>query len=449
MATKITTPPSVKDVQFRTEPPKEYEGFLYKFTNLDHPLLKAYLGIHKGDINDGYLNSATSLEFKKLLANPHANIKLEYLEFGDYKLMTVRENDILSIGRAENPDAWYNKTNGAPRLKVPNFDAVNHLREQIKAGEYPTTKMTREELEELQFLQVRVEGHMDLVHTIADKIDERGGDTSECEPIIIFEGRGPNGEDMGGDGNHTCQGGLESKKMLDMDVIRIPLADNLVYTNTELKTLSHQMNSGEVVQKNRANDDDLKKQLYTIVKDAHGNTSVLDHPNVQAWLVEKMHKTNKKAKGLIKSVKNEFAREEQAIKDKETFRFWSDKDFNAYAARIRASNPNALVIQFNTGWIKYDEIMRDIEMCLKTDDKGLLQKPIQTDGIDEVIFLGRHKKGADTGEKWDRISSNLKSWMYPYITLLGMRMRVETLSTVKINDLGDEPIMKFINNEAA
>ena len=83
------------------------------------------------------------------------------------------------------------------------------------------------------------------------------------------------------------------------------------------------------------------------------------------------------------------------------------------------------------------------------DFHEILQKPIQTDGIDEVIFLGRHKKGADTGEKWDRISSNLKSWMYPYITLLGMRMKVETLSTVKINDLGDEPIMKFINNEAA
>ena len=306
MAKKLTTPPSVKDVKYKTEVPENYEGFLYKFTNLDHPLEKAYLGIHKGDINDGYLNSSTSLEFKKLLANPHANVLLEYLEFGSYELMTVRENDILSIGRAKNPDAWYNKTNGAPKLKVPNFDAVNLLREQIINGVYPTTKMTREELEKLQFLQVRVEGHMDLVHTIADKIDERGGDTSECEPIIIFEGRGENGEDMGGDGNHTCQGGLASEKMLDMDVIRIPLEDNLVYSNTELKTLSHQMNAGEAVQKNRANNDDLKKQLYTIVKDAHGNTSVLDHPNVHAWLVKVMHKTNKKATGLIKSVKNEF-----------------------------------------------------------------------------------------------------------------------------------------------
>ena len=113
-----------------------------------------------------------------------------------------------------------------------------------------------------------------------------------------------------------------------------------------------------------------------------------------------------------------------------------------------ASNPNALVIQFNTGWIKYDEILRDIEMSLKLDKKGLLQKPIQTDGIDEVIFLGRHKTGADTQEKWDRIGSNLKSWMYPYITLLGMKMRVETLSTVKISDLGEEPIMKFTKEAA-
>jgi len=161
-----------------------------------------------------------------------------------------------------------------------------------------------------------------------------------------------------------------------------------------------------------------------------------------------MHKTNKKATGLIKSVKNEFKKEEQAIKDRETFRFWSENDFNAYAARMRASNPNALVIQFNTGWIKYDEILRDIEMSLKLDKKGLLQKPIQANGFDEVIFLGRHKTGADTGDKWDRIGSNLKSWMFPYITLLGMKMRVETLSTVKISDLGEEPIMKFTKEAA-
>ena len=316
MAKKLTTPPSVKDVKYKTEVPENYEAFLYKFTNLDHPLKKAYLGIHKGDINDGYLNSSTDIEFKELLANPKSNVLLEYLEFGSYDLMTLRENDILSLGREINRDAWYNKTNGAPRLKVPNFNAVSLLKEQVKSGVFPITKMTREELKNLSFLQVRVEGHTDMIRTIADKIDERGGDTSECEPIIIFEGRGENGEDIGGDGNHTLKGGLLSDKMLDMDVIVIPFEDNKVYSNTELKTFSHQMNSGEAVQKNPANDDDLKKQLYTIVKDAHGNTSVLDHPNVQGWLVNTMFKTNKKAKGLIKSVKNEFKKDQQSAKDK-------------------------------------------------------------------------------------------------------------------------------------
>ena len=154
MAKKLTTPPSVMDVKYKTEVPENYDAFLYKFTNLAHLLEKAYLGIHKGDINDGYLNSSTSVEFKRLLANPHANVLLEYLEFGSYELMTVRENDILSIGRAKTPDAWYNKTNGAPRLKVPNFDAVNLLKEQVNGGVYPTTKMSREELKKLEFLQV-------------------------------------------------------------------------------------------------------------------------------------------------------------------------------------------------------------------------------------------------------------------------------------------------------
>ena len=42
-----------------------------------------------------------------------------------------------------------------------------------------------------------------------------------------------------------------------------------------------------------------------------------------------MFKTNKKATGLIKSVKNEFKKEEQAIKDKETFLKNYDKIFHA------------------------------------------------------------------------------------------------------------------------
>ena len=56
----LTTPKSVKETKVAEPPQEGYEAYLYQYTNLNHPLEKAYLGIHKGDYNDGYTNSSTN-----------------------------------------------------------------------------------------------------------------------------------------------------------------------------------------------------------------------------------------------------------------------------------------------------------------------------------------------------------------------------------------------------
>ena len=43
---------------------KEYEAFVYRFTNLEND--KKYVGYHKGTVGDGYWNSSTCDEFKKV-----------------------------------------------------------------------------------------------------------------------------------------------------------------------------------------------------------------------------------------------------------------------------------------------------------------------------------------------------------------------------------------------
>ena len=87
-------------------------------------------------------------------------------------------------------------------------------------------------------------------------------------------------------------------------------------------------------------------------------------------------------------------------------------------------------------------------MYLKKDKDGRLSQPIQMEDIERVIFLVRHKSGAHIDPWTDRIGSNLKSWIYPYLSLLGVRMTFETLSTIKISDLGDENLLQFTKEAA-
>ena len=442
----LTTPKSVKESKVAEPPQEGYNAYLYKYTNLDHPIKKAYLGIHKGDINDEYTNSSTNEEFLELISNPYSNFLYEILEYGTYDLMTVRENDILSIGREENKDAWYNKTNGSPKFSVPDFDAVNLLIEQVKNGVYPVSQMTREELENLTFLQVRTEEYSEIKKDIAQSIDENDGDSSDCEPIVIFEGRGENGEDKGGDGNHTHQGGLLSDKMRSLPVIRIPLSENKHYSNTELKTFSNEMNAPNKVHKNPASSDDLKKQLLTMIVDAN-NKDVVDHPTVKGWLVNKMHLTKKKSAGLIRSAKSQWDKD-RGVEADQYFRHYSDTEFINWIRKYERGNPDSIVIGINSNFVKYDMIMSDLEINLQRDKKGNLTNPILPERK-QVTFLVRHKSSIHV-DRWDDVlSKNLKTTVYPYIGLLGMKPKIEVLATQQISDLGSDEGFKFATKEAA
>ena len=173
MSVLLKTPKSIKETRVAEAPKDGYDAYLYQYTNLDNG--KIYVGIHggkkkkKGDYNDGYTNSSTNEEFNEALANPNSNFRYEVKEYGSYSLMTVRENDILTIGRGENKDLYYNKTNGAPQFKVPDFDAVDTLVKRVKNGYYKVVKMKRAELEKLEFLQVRTEEHPGLKRILLKK----------------------------------------------------------------------------------------------------------------------------------------------------------------------------------------------------------------------------------------------------------------------------------------
>ena len=441
MSDLLKQPKSVKETKVAEQPQEGYEAFLYQYTNLDNG--KIYVGIHKGDYNDGYTNSSTNEEFNEALANPNSNFLYEVKEYGPYPLMTVRENDILSIGRGENKDLYYNKTNGAPHFKVPDFDAVELLIRKVKTDHYPVTQMTRDELEKLTFLQVRTEEDPELKKDIAQSIDEAAGDTSKCEPIIIFENRGSGiDEDIGGDGTHTRDGGVLSKKMRSMPVIVIPFKDNKHYSNIELRTFSNEMNAPNEVHKNPATKDDLKKQLLNMIVDVQ-DKSVLDDPSVKAWLVNKMHVTKLKALGLIKSAKAQWDKDRGVEADK-YFRTYNDGEFTKWVRKYEVGNPEGIVIPINSNFVKYDHIMRDLEINLVRDKKWLLVEPIEAE-LTMVTFLVRHKSSTHVDRWDDTLSKNLKTYVYPYLKLLGMKPSIVVLPSQVSSDLG---ILKFTKEAA-
>ena len=73
MSDLLKTPKSIKETVVKESPREGYEAYLYIYTNLDNG--KMYVGIHKGDYNDGYTNSSTNEEFNEALANPNSNFR--------------------------------------------------------------------------------------------------------------------------------------------------------------------------------------------------------------------------------------------------------------------------------------------------------------------------------------------------------------------------------------
>ena len=74
-------------------PPASYEAYLYQYTNLSDG--KAYVGIHKGSVDDPYNHSSTNKVFKKVFANSRSKLKFYVYAYGDYMEMQNAEHRIL------------------------------------------------------------------------------------------------------------------------------------------------------------------------------------------------------------------------------------------------------------------------------------------------------------------------------------------------------------------
>lgn len=399
-------PESIKEVNLGN-PPSVYEGYLYRFTDMDTD--RVYVGIHLGYVGDGYWHSSKNKEFDKLLADNDANLKYEILEYGDYNQMTVSEHKILSEADAKNNPLFFNKSNGAPKYKPIDLDRVKELVSQIEAGEFTCDeKESIDEVSKYFRLQVRLLEDSDHVKDIAEKIDDAGGSTQKCNPVIIAEKRQA-GKDVIIDGNHTVAAVLKSKHGRDVPVARIPKDVHEEFTNEELQAVGNLLNRPSEIVKKRASTLDMIKYIQS----QYDKGVPVDDISNKTFLKE-MKFTNNQIKSILKNSKAEIEKGEL----KKANQLWIDYSSGSGKKTLEAMkdakrDKDTMCVALSSSMFKWDHIFNHIFTETTEDKKTKIREKTKS----KLVILVHHN-GPEAEEKWKQdyqpdAIAKLKYFLHP------------------------------------
>lgn len=266
----VSRVPSISEANISEPPTPNYKAFLYKFTNLENG--KVYLGIHKGSVDDGYYNSSTSDEFKSVYTNSNSSLKYEVLKYGTYDEMKNLEHQILTEADAANSEDYYNKHNGSKaRPQQLRMGEALKLYQDIVAGKYDVkdengefVKEDKVDIYNLPRIQVRVFRQISaLVSEITQRVQDKMGNTDDCEPILIYEQR-VDGQDYIGDGNNTIDGVYNAPNAIDVPTRRIPKDVHEKYSDVELRVVSGLLNKKPEVVKEPNTPEDAVKHIVSV-----------------------------------------------------------------------------------------------------------------------------------------------------------------------------------------
>jgi len=417
------TPPSIKEVQLG-DVPKIYEGYLYRYTNLDNN--KVYVGVHKGYVGDGYWHSSTNKEFGKEFQSSDGNFKFEILEYGNYAEMTVSERKILKDNDARNNPMFYNKSNGSAKFSQPDNELMLELYTKISNKEFPITYESIDDVYELARLQVRSEEIKEHRLEIKEKIDDAGGNTDGCNPIVIYEGR-QSGKDIIGDGNHTVGGAKDAKHSTVVPVIRIPKEVHEQYTNDELKGVSNFQNKRPETIKRAMSADDAVKYIVGVYTngtpyDSIGNKEYLGLCGF----------TKRRITTILKKAKVEIDKNNLALANK----LWIDytdkvhiKTKDAVVEGFRDSN--TISMAFTSAMFKWDNIFNTIFAHTEYNETTKTYKPTKTN-----VMITIYHPNPDAEENWKTIHQPVVwSKLKYYLSPLGYTFNVHELVSTMVNKL--------------
>jgi|TARA_R110000851_G_scaffold61495_2_gene141700 hypothetical protein len=417
------TPPSIKEVH-TGEVPAIYEGYLYRFT--DMKTNKVYVGVHKGYVGDGYWHSSTDLDFKKTFSDSNSILKFEILEYGNYAEMTVSERKILKDNDARNNPIFINKSNGSAKFFQPDNELMLELHTKILNREFPVTYESIDDVYELERLQVRAEESKELRLEIKERINDAGGNTDGCNPVVIYEGR-QSGNDIVGDGNHTLGGAKDAKHSTVVPVIRIPKEVHEQYTNSELKGVSNLQNKRPETIKKAMDIDDAVKYIVGVYADG----TPYDSNGNKAYL-ELCGFTKRRIATILKKSKVEIDKNNLALANE----LWIDYNSKSHRATLNATvegfrDSNTISLAYSSAMFKWDNIFDTIFAHCTFNKETKKHEPTKTN-----IVITVHHPTPDSEDVWVMGSRPMvQRKLRYYLLALGYSFRVHEMPSTMINKL--------------
>jgi hypothetical protein len=385
---------------------------------------RVYVGVHKGYVGDGYWHSSTDKDFDKIFSNASSKLKLEILEYGDYADMTVSERKILKDNNAQNNPKFINKSNGSAKYPQPDVDAMAALADDILNGRFTVTMESVDDIYELPRLQVRFEEDTEHRREIKERIEDAGGNTDKCSPIVVYEARQA-GKDIIGDGNHTVGGAKDAKHCSEIPVIRIPEEVHCNYTNQELRGVSNLLNrKPDLIKKYMTMDDAVKYILGTTTEgtphDSKGNRIYLEACGF----------TKRQIANIFKKAKFEIDRNNLSMANV----VWIDYASKTHKPTLQATvegyrDNNTISMAFSSGMFKWDNLFNTL--FAHTEKKGDRREKKKSN-----VVITIHHPTKDAEEKWKTeyqpdIYQKLKYFLAP----LGYTYKVVEMQTTLSNTL--------------
>ena len=411
----INSPKSFKNIIIPTYP-DTYTAFLYEYLCLDSN--RRYVGVHKGYVGDGYFHSSTNDEFIALCANPNANLQYQILAFGNYDEMTVKEHKILKMNNATQNPKFFNKSNGSPKYKVPDYDKIHKLVSKIESGYFDNiTNEDKLDLYKLPKLQVRTEQLIrDLYVEIAQKINDAGGDTTSCDPILIFEKR-LNNTDIIGNGSHTLEGAYISTAKT-LKVSRVPKNVHKLFSDSELRAVSNLLNRRPKIVKVAMKVKDAEKYILGTYIDGYK----YDSEENKIYL-NSCGFTNKQIPSILKNAKKDIdnydlAKSHQVFIDYKSSTHKSKLEYKCEGFR----DHKTLSTVFSSGYFRLDRLMYNLYQ--NQDKKNI------------VIVI--YHKSLERKTKWQQetapdMLNQMEYWLKP----LGYTYRFEEMECTMPNRLSE------------
>jgi len=197
-------PPSIISKKILCDIPNDYGCYLYRFIDTKHELKADYTGIKKDKLPEHggkpYWSSSTNEEFIKLVQGDEPRFILEILDLRkkeDYDSLQLKEYQMLKeYSDIKNNPATYNLSYGIPPMPDVDRDLLSKkfiewFDKTIESGMW--TSEDGESVAELQAMntvQIRAKDSPEHIKDIKAELVANGGNTSEMNPVLIFEGVG-------------------------------------------------------------------------------------------------------------------------------------------------------------------------------------------------------------------------------------------------------------------